>query len=64
VFCIAQNTFLLSYTNLFALIGEKNLGDAGWETRVLRLYGLIYCVAALVAIMISIPYWQATGLLR
>jgi anion transporter len=59
---IAQNTFLLSYTNLFALISEKSMGESGWNRRHFSQYGAIYCLVAIASMAVAIPYWQALGM--
>lgn len=59
---LAQNAFFLSYTNMFALIAEASLGDKGWRSSELSLFGIIYFLAILLAMTIAIPYWQSLGL--
>ena len=60
--CIPMNTFLLSYTNMFALIAEANMGELGWTGRHLTKYGMIYCAAGMVGVLISVPYWISIGM--
>jgi hypothetical protein len=63
VFCLAMNTFLLSYTNVFALTAEKSMGDAGWNPKHLTWYGLVYCAVSVASVCLTIPYWRAIGLI-
>ncbi|MDR1892136.1 MAG: anion permease [Oscillospiraceae bacterium] len=55
--CIGQNAFFLSYTNMFALVGEANLGDEGWTPDHLAKYGTVYFVVAMLAMVVAVPYW-------
>lgn len=59
---LAQNAFFLSYTNMFTLVAEANLGDKGWKPKELSLFGVVYFVAVLLAMVVAIPYWQSLGL--
>lgn len=61
--CIAMNSFLLSYTNMFALVAESNLKDNGWVPKHLSIYGTVYFIAAMMAMVIAIPYWDKLGLI-
>jgi hypothetical protein len=63
VLCLSQNTFFMSYTNLFALTSEQNAGDRGWDPKTFSRYGLVYAAAAFAGIAIALPYWQNLGLL-
>jgi di/tricarboxylate transporter len=63
LFIIAGNTFFLSYTNYFVLAGKSVLGGKGWNNKQVNTYGMIYGVASLVVVAISIPYWMAIGAL-
>jgi len=60
---MAGNTFFLSYTNSFMLIGRSIVGDKGWSNKQENIYGLIYGGACLIALAIAIPYWMAMGFL-
>ena len=63
ILALAQNTFLMSYTNMFALIAEKNMGDSGWDKKTFFRYSLVYCASAIVALAVSLPYWAGQGLI-
>lgn len=60
--CIAMNSFFLSYTNMFALVAEANMGQGGWTAGHLARYGLGYFAAAMLAMLITIPYWISIGM--
>ena len=63
ILVLAQNTFLMSYTNLFALVAEKNMGDAGWDKKTFSKYSFVYCACVLAAIAAALPYWTGLGLI-
>ena len=63
ILSLAQNTFFMSYTNLFALIAERNMGEAGWDRKTFSKYSFVYCAAALAGLAVSLPYWSAQGLI-
>ena len=60
---MAGNTFFLSYTNSFMLIGKSMVAEKGWSNKQENTYGLIYGGACLIALIIAIPYWMAMGFL-
>ena len=61
---LAQNAFFLSFTNMFALIAEANLGDRGWKPAEFSKFGVVYFVAVLLAMLVAVPYWQYLGLFK
>ena len=63
ILSLAQNTFLMSYTNLFALVAEKNMGDGAWDKKTFSRYSLVYCACVFVAVAAALPYWAAFGLI-
>ncbi|MCL2493649.1 MAG: SLC13 family permease [Clostridiales bacterium] len=63
ILILAQNTFLMSYTNMFALVAEENMGDAGWDKKTFSKYSFVYCGAAIVAVAVALPYWTGQGLI-
>lgn len=60
--CLAMNSFFLSYTNMFALVAEANMGEKGWLPGHLSSFGVVYFLACLIAMLVAIPYWQSFGL--
>jgi len=63
IFVMAANCFFMSYTNTFALFGQAINKDKGWSQPQISKYGIVYGVACLISLAISIPYWTAIGLL-
>lgn len=64
LFIMAGNCFFMAYQQPFVIIGEAIAGKAAWTPAQLRQAGLIYLVACLAALAISIPYWKAVGMIR
>lgn len=62
IFVMVGNSFFLSYTNAFVLAGQSILGKDGWDSKQVNTYGLVYGLACLIALAISIPYWMHLGL--
>ena len=63
IFVMVGNSFFLSYTNGFVLVGQSIVGERGWTNQQVNRFGLVYGVACLVAIALSIPYWIMMGIL-
>jgi anion transporter len=55
--CIPMSSFLLSYTNMFALAAEANMGGKGWTGNHLTKYGAVYFAASMLVMLIAVPYW-------
>lgn len=64
LFIMAGNCFFMAYQQPFVIIGESIAGKASWTKAQLLLAGTIYFAVCLVTLAISIPYWQAIGMLR
>lgn len=64
IFVMAANCFFLRYQNMWALVAESIAGDKGWAPSQLSKYGLIYLVACLVSLAITIPYWISIGMFQ
>lgn len=62
LFVMAGNCFFLSYQNMFALVAESITGDKGWTPGQISKYGLVYFLAALISITVTIPYWISIGM--
>ena len=64
IFVFTGKFFIMSYQNMFALIGESILGGDGWNRKQLALYGTVYLFACLVALVVAVPYWTALGFFK
>ena len=63
IFVMVGNTFFLAYTNGFVLVGQSIVGERGWSNSQVNRFGLVYGVACLVVIALSMPYWMLMGVL-
>lgn len=64
LFIMCANSFFMSYQQPFVIVGESLAGKAGWTAGQLQKAGILYFVACLVALALSIPYWRMMGLLK
>jgi anion transporter len=64
IFIMAGNSFLLTYQQPFAILGESLAGQAVWTPAQLRKAGTIYFVSCLITLAATIPYWMAAGLIN
>lgn len=64
LFVMAANCFLMSYTNMFALVAESIAKDRSWTPAQFTRYGIVYCVACLITLAVAIPYWTSIGMFR
>jgi DASS family divalent anion:Na+ symporter len=64
LFLMCANCFCMSYQQPFVIVGESLAGKAGWTTGQLQKAGVIYFIACLVTLALSIPYWRVMGLLK
>ena len=62
LFVLTGNCFFLSYQNVFSLIGSGLAGEKSWTPKQHNQYGLIYFIACLISLVITIAYWKVTGL--
>ena len=53
--------FLMHYMNLFALIGNDLIRGEGWTESHLRRCGIGYIIVGVIALLISVFYWKAIG---
>ncbi|MDR1205840.1 MAG: anion permease [Peptococcaceae bacterium] len=60
--CIPMNAFFLSYTNMFALAAEANMGEKGWTGNHLTRYGVVYFAASMLVMLVAVPYWISIGM--
>jgi di/tricarboxylate transporter len=61
---IAGMFFFLHYMNPLALMGDTLLEGRGWAQGHLVKYGIGFVVSALLAVVISVFYWQAINLIE
>ena len=64
IFVMVGNSFFLSYTNMFALVAESIAGEKGWKPLQLSRYGLLYFLACMLSLTITIPYWISIGMFK
>lgn len=60
---MAGNCFFFSYQQPFVILAEALSEKAKWVPAQLAKAGIIYFVACLITLAITIPYWKAVGLL-
>lgn len=58
------NFFLLSYQQPFMLMGEGMIQGKGWAPSYVTIAGVAYIVSVVIAILISMPYWRAIGVIH
>ncbi|NQS75507.1 MAG: tricarboxylate transporter [Peptococcaceae bacterium] len=64
LFIMAANCFFLTYTNMFALVAESIAEKRSWTSGQSATYGMVYGVAVLITLAISIPYWTSIGMFQ
>jgi anion transporter len=64
VFIMAGNCFFAAYQQPFVILGQSLAGPANWTPSQLRKAGIIYLVASLVTLGVSIPYWMMIGYIQ
>jgi di/tricarboxylate transporter len=61
VFAIGGNAFFLAYQQPFAMMADAISKGTAWDNKYLSLGGIAFAIAAIVALLVSIPYWKAIG---
>jgi len=61
IFAIGGNAFFMPYMQPFAMMADSISKGTAWDNKYLSLGGLAFAVAALVGLLVSIPYWKAIG---
>ena len=61
VFVMAHNCFFMAYQNIWAMMSRTMAGDRAWDSRQLGIYGVIYFIACLLALIPFIPVWINAG---
>jgi len=60
-YLIGVNFFLVNYQQPFMMIGEGIIQGRGWASNHVAVAGTIYLISAVVALLLSMPYWQMIG---
>ncbi|OPX86311.1 MAG: hypothetical protein A4E53_03221 [Pelotomaculum sp. PtaB.Bin104] len=63
-YLVGINFFLLSYQQPFLLMGEGLMQGRGWSPSSVTMAGCVYIVSVVIAILISMPYWRAIGVIH
>ncbi|MCL2051889.1 MAG: SLC13 family permease [Lachnospiraceae bacterium] len=65
IFILAGNAFFLAYQNMWAVMSRSisKEKDRAWDNRHMSIYGVIYFIACLVALIPAIPLWIWLGLI-
>jgi di/tricarboxylate transporter len=62
IFVMAANCFFMAYQNVWIMMSRSMAGDRPWDNKHLSIYGLIYFIACMIALLASIPMWISAGL--
>lgn len=63
-YLIAGNCFFLAYQQPFMLMAEGIIQGKGWASSHVSLAGMVYAAAALIALLVSMPYWKMIGVIK
>jgi anion transporter len=63
IFIMAGNCFFMAYQQPFVIIAESIAGKASWTPAQLHTAGIIYFLACLATLAVSMLYWKAVGLI-
>ncbi|WP_216827422.1 SLC13 family permease [Alkalihalobacterium elongatum] len=63
VYLAGINFFLLSYQQPWMAMAESVIENKGWMSKHIFVAGICYIVAVIVAIFVTLPYWQLIGVL-
>jgi di/tricarboxylate transporter len=58
------NLFLIGYQQPWILMAEGIIQGRGWNAGHVFMAGVCYIIAVVVAILVSIPYWRAIGVIH
>ena len=62
VFMLAGNAFFMHYQNVWAMMSKGMAGERIWTNKHLAIYGTLYFVACMIALVAAIPIWTNAGL--
>ncbi|AGL03268.1 SLC13 family permease [Desulfoscipio gibsoniae] len=63
-YLIGINFVLLNYQQPFILISEGIMQNRGWAPVHVTLAGVAYIIAAVIALLVSMPYWRMIGVIQ
>ena len=63
ILALACCAFFMSYQNQWVLMSEGIAGERSWLPKHRVKYAIIYFVAAIIAILVSVPLYQSWGLI-
>jgi len=63
MFILAGNAFFLAYQNMWAVMSRSisEDKDRAWDNKHMSLYGVLYFVACILALLVTIPMWISAG---
>ena len=62
IFVMAANCFFMAYQNVWAMMSRSIVGEKAWNNKHLTIYGILYFIACLLALIPTIPVWIHNGL--
>jgi len=62
ILIMAHNAFFMAYQNIWAVMSRSIAGERAWDNKHMSAYGVVYFVACLVAVAVSMPLWSSIGL--
>ena len=64
LFILAGNAFFLAYQNMWAVMSRSisEDKDRAWDNKHMSMYGVLYFVACMLALLVTIPVWINSGL--
>jgi len=63
ILAMACSAFFMGYMNPAILMGQSISKEQSWTAKHLLIYGSIYCICAIISILITVPYWANLGLI-
>lgn len=63
-YLIAGNCFFLMYQQPHLLVADGIIQCKGWSIKHISIAGLVYSIAAITSLLLSVPYWKAIGVLK
>ena len=63
IYTMVTSSFVLPYQNMWVLMSQGIAGERAWEGKHLTMYGCIYFLACLIALLAAVPLWMGKGML-